>query len=321
MKTLQKVYYNPLNPAGFGGARNLQSGRRDVDVQNWLESQDAYNMHKMVRRRFNRRSYNVSEVDAVWEADLIDVRAISTYNDGYSYILVVIDVLSKYAWVAPLQSKSAKHVTEALRKILVSKGKKQRIPRVLQTDRGKEFINSHFQQLLKQHEITYRVVRNPDVKAAIVERFNRTLKERIWRYFTYSRSKRYIDVLAKIVQAYNNTKHSATRFRPCDVNKDNATIAAENLSRRYNEPLYNKHHTPKYKRGEHVRISKAKAAFVKGYESGWSKEIFKIKCVSNYRQPVVYILEDLNGEDINGFFYEEELSRVARLQEKNDQHE
>lgn len=310
MKILDKIYHDPSHPASYSRAENLAQADRRVAKKNvspWLETQDSHTMHRLVRRRFPRRTYNVSNVDDVWEADLADLRSIATYNDGYVYLLVVIDVLSKYAWVEALRDKTSANVAHALASIFARSN--NRVPRQLQTDRGKEFIGAPFQKLLKKKNIAFRAARNPDIKAAIAERFNRTLKERMWRYFTHTRKKRYIDVLQKFVYAYNHAIHSGTRMSPNEVTLENAAIARENLARRYARKT-KKTKMPKYSVGDLVRISTAKAAFAKGYERGWSNELFKIQRISVNREPVVYILRDLHNEDIDGIFYEAELSRV-----------
>lgn len=313
MKTLEKVFFNPSHEASFSGATKLLRVARkrkisDERTLNWLQSQDAFTKHRPVRHRFPRRPYNVQNIDDVWEADLVDLRSIKTYNDGYVYLLVVIDVLSKYAWVEPLYDKSTASVAKAFTSILSRKTSNGRSPIYLQSDRGKEFIGAAFQTLLKKKNILFRVARNPDIKAAVVERFNRTLKERMWRYFTYSRQKRYINVLQKIVSAYNNAQHSGIKMTPVSVTFDTAAQARFNLMNRNKEP--DRLRPPKYNIGDIVRISSAKAAFTKGYESGWSNELFKIQRVSQTRWPVVYILCDLHDEDIDGIFYETELSKV-----------
>ena len=87
-----------------------------------------------------------------------------------------------------------------------------------QTDKGKEFLGKEIQQVLKKNSINYRVVRNPDIKAAVVERFNRILIGRLWWYFTQTNTHRYIDILHKIVDAYNNSWHSGTEMVPAKVN-------------------------------------------------------------------------------------------------------
>ncbi|XP_044577561.1 uncharacterized protein LOC123260480 [Cotesia glomerata] len=277
------------------------------DVKEWLNKQETFTKHRMNRKRFIRRTYNVESIDDVWEADLADLRSISTYNKGYKYILIVIDVMSKYAWAEPLINKTSLSVTQAFQKILSRSNK--RIPRLVQTDSGKEFLGETFQEFLRKKGILFRTVRNPDVKAAIVERLNRTIKERIWRYFTYSRTKKYLDILQKIIYAYNHTTHTGIKMAPVNVNNNTAQIAFNNLKKRYENEKRSallKNRKLKYAVGDLVRISKAKAAFTKGYESGWSSEVFKVSSISEYRQPLVYILTDLQNEPINGIFYEEE---------------
>ena len=199
------------------------------EVSRWLETQDAYTLHRPVRRKFPRLHYNVTNIDDVWEADLIELRNLKSYNDGYSYLLVIIDVLSKFVWIEPLRDKTSGCVIKAFQRFSRSEG---RVPIYLQTDKGKEFIARSMQNFLKQNAIRFRIARNPDVKAAIVERFNRTLKERMWRYFTHKNTRRYIDVLQDIVLASNYTRHSSMRMQPAIVMRENARSARENIIRR-----------------------------------------------------------------------------------------
>lgn len=313
-KTLEHHYYDLSAPSAYAGGHQLvravaASKRNDTDnIAKWLEGQDAYTLHKLVRYRFPRRNYNVFSPYEVWEADLIDFRSLKTYNDKYNYVLVVIDVLSKYAWAVPLYDKSGKSVAEALENILTSC--RGRHPIYLQTDKGKEFVAREVQQVLKQRNITYRVARDPDIKAAVAERFIRTLKARIWRYFTHTHTRRYIDVLNKIVSCYNNSWHSGIKMAPSKVNLENADEARRNLTLRYsNKQVLRK---PKYSVGDLVRVSRARTAFRKAYEGGWTLELFKIVRINSTRPPPVYILEDLDGEKIDGYFYEEQLSRVRK---------
>lgn len=309
---LNKIYYTPERPEAYTGATNILKSTRKIyhpdEVINWLESQDAFNQHRYVRRRFPRRHYSVRNIDDVWEADLIDVRSIKSYNDGFAFILVVIDVLSKFAWLEPIADKTSKNVTKAFDRILFRSN--SRVPVCLQTDKGKEFIGKEMQDFLKKKGISFRVVRSPDTKAAIAERLVRTIKERIWRYFTHKNTRRYVDILQKIAEAYNHSKHSGTKMEPAAVTMYNASIARENLNNRYGNSTRTK--KPKYSVGDLVRVSRAKNVFAKGYESGWTLELFKISRISLARQPPVYFLKDLTDEPIDGFFYEEELSRVVK---------
>lgn len=295
-----KIYYDPRHPASFGGPHALwkATGGTLNEAKQWLESQDTYSLHKPARKRFPRNQIRVAGLDDQFEADLIDVQKFAKENNSYKYILTVIDSLSKFAWAIPLKDKTGDSMVAALSTIL-----KKRKPRKMRTDKGKEFLNHKVQQLLKKHDIIF-FTSNNDTKAAIVERFNRTLQSRMHRYFTASKSNRYIDVLPQIVQAYNNRVHSTTGKAPVDVNIYNA----ENVWRRVYR-FRPKKKLPLYKVGDKVRITKAKGTFEKGYKTNWRSEIFVIKKVFPKTYPE-YELQDLTGEDILGKFLQPELQRV-----------
>lgn len=308
--TLNNIYYNLPNPASYAGARRIIDSTKNTisrkQVETWLRGQDAYTLHRPVHHKFQRQPYIVPGMDSVWEGDLIELESLKSYNDGYSYLLVVIDVLSKFAWVRPLKNKTSLSVTKAFEDILSTSNNRK--PILFQTDAGKEFIGAPMQSYLKSQDIKYRTTRNPDIKAAIVERFNRTLKERIWRYFTHKNTKRYIEILPDVLKAYNDSIHSTIKMAPSSVNIFNAYIAKGNMDSRHK--LRNK--KPKYSVGDLVRISKTKATFSKGYTANWSTEIFKIIRVLNHRKPIVYEIEDLNGEVVDGLFYEQELTVINK---------
>ena len=299
------------NASAYAGARRLYAATRGkydrTEVIDWLESQDSYNAHKLVKRRFPRRTYNIYNIDDVWEADICDMKKLKNYNDGYAYILVCIDTLSKYAFAEPLYDKTAKSVSEAIKRILSRSGIRR--PLVLQSDKGGEFLGTKTQKVLRDENILFRETKN-DVKASIIERMLRSLKERIWRYFTHKRSHRYIDVLDKIISSYNNAVHPAIKMPPASVTFYNARDARRNLLKRYETKRKMR---CKYKIGDLVRISEEKKIFDKAYEGKWTVEIFEIARNSKTRNPVVFYLKDLAGEPIDCFFYEEELSRVKLL--------
>ncbi|KAL6438747.1 hypothetical protein ACFW04_004621 [Cataglyphis niger] len=136
-------------------------------------------LHAPARRNFPRRRV-VRDYDDPWQADIVEMRPYSRFNKGHHYILTIIDVLSKYAWAVPLKSKSGRETADAIAEIIRDS---KRYPRNMQTDIGKEFYNTDVQHLMKKHDInhysTYSVL-----KASIVERFNRTLKNDMWKMFT-----------------------------------------------------------------------------------------------------------------------------------------
>lgn len=256
-------------------------------------------LHRSARRNFRRRRVIIKGLDDLWQADLVEMGVYSTENNGYRYMLTVIDTFSKFAWVRPIKNKSGVEVTNAFRSIL-GEGRQ---PKNLQTDDGKEFYNHNFNNLMRKfninHYSTYSVL-----KASIVERFNRTLKTMMWKKFSMNGSYRWIQVLPDLLTCYNTRKHRTIKMSPIDVNKSNEQ---QLLSTIYNRMKIAA--SGKYKIGDFVRISKFKHVFEKGYTPNWTTEIFKIAQVK-HTNPVTYMLEDYQGKNIKGGFYEMELMKT-----------
>jgi len=298
------VVFNTLRlPGSFGSVRNLRrySGRSERAVKEYLAKQDAYTLHKPRRVRFPRRKTYSKGIADLYQIDLVDVTNLSSFNDGIRYILTSVDVFSKKAWAVSVRTKTGRDVANAFEKIL-SDGK----PNMVQSDKGTEFLNSTFQSMLKRHGIKFYTSENEDLKAAVVERFNRTLKTKMFRYFTFKNTKRYVDILADLLHSYNNTYHRSIGMTPSEVNEDNED---EVRARLY--PLKPKTYKWKYNVGDRVRISMQRQPFRKSYLGEWSEELFEI----NSRLPTVpvtYELRDLVGEPIKGKFYELEVQKVLK---------
>ena len=138
-----------------------------------------------------------------WQADLVDISRLKQANNEITFLLTVIDVFSKRAWCVPLKNKSAAALVMAFRQLLSNSN--NIAPTTLQTDKGSEFLNRPLQRLLKEYGVHHFTTHNEDTKASIVERFNRTLKTRMWRYFTKNQTLRYVEVLQDFVRSYNDT--------------------------------------------------------------------------------------------------------------------
>ena len=306
---LERLYYTPNLSSSYAGVDALlrqvkKEGKfklKRKDIVQWLKSQNTYTLHKPVRKKFVRNKTIVSGIDDQWQADLVDFSSLSKQNKGYRYLLTCIDILSKYAWVKPLLSKSSKCVTQAFQDIL----KEGRIPNTLQSDDGGEFKNHLFQGLLKEYGIHFFTT-SSDTKSAVVERFNRTLKSRMWRYFTHKSTYKYIAILPDLVSSYNHSFHRSIQTRPVDVDKMNEMTIWKKLYQQPAEKVKFKFHI-----GDAVRISKVKRTFAKGYVPNWTEELFTIaKCIA--RSPPVYKLKDYGGEILEGSFYEHELQHVIK---------
>ena len=155
-------------------------------------SQDTYTLHKTPRKHFQRRKTIVSGINDQWQGDLICLPNIKKQNKGYSFILTVIDVFSKVAYATPLKNKTGPSLVAGFKLILKQAKNK---PNKFQTDKGPEFLNKSFQSFLKKLNISFFTTENENIKAAIIERFNRTLKERMYRYFTKHNTLYYLNVL------------------------------------------------------------------------------------------------------------------------------
>ena len=223
------------------------------------------------------------------------MQLLSKFNKGFRFLLCAIDIFSKYAWVIPLKDKKGISIVNAFQIILKESNRK---PNKIWVDKGSEFYNSSFKKWLKENDIEMYSTNN-EGKSVITERFIRTLKNKIYKYMTSVSKNVHIDKLDDIVKKYSNTDHTSIKMKPADV-KDNTYI---DFKKEVNDK------NPKFKVGDHVRISKYKNIFAKAYIPNWSEEIFIIKKIKN-PVPWTYVLNDLNSEEIIGTFYENELQRT-----------
>lgn len=309
---LKKVYYDTSHPSGFGGVdavyRAVQKEGVDISrkqVTRWLRQQPTYTLHKPIRRRFKRNRVIVGGIDDQWQADLVDVASLSRRNNGYRFLLTCIDIFSKYAWVVPLGDKTGTSLINAFKKIL-QEGRK---PRLLQTDKGTEFTNRKFQSFLQKKNIEFFTTHN-ETKASVVERFNRTLKTKMWKYFTAQNTYNYAAVLPRLVSAYNRSFHRSIKRSPASVAPENSEDVWQTL---YGTPNDGRRIGTafKFNVGDTVRISMVARTFSKGYLPNWTTEIFTVSDRIP-RDPPVYKLKDYDGEELKGTFYEQELQRVDK---------
>lgn len=308
LNILNNIYYNVDNPASFSTAKKLYNEVKFIipdikleDVKNFILKQEVYTSHRKRYRNFRRNPFVSKRIDQNWQSDLIDFSRFSNANDGIKYLLTTIDILSKYAWVEGLRDKKPYSIITAYKHILKS-GRK---PSILTTDAGSEFINFSFKKFLKNKNIEQIITRNTETKAAVIERFNRTIEEKIIKYLYTFKTERYIDVLNKITSSYNNTIHSRTKFKPKDVDKNNEKIVFNNLYRKKINV-----HDSKLKIGDKVKLSKLKSIFEKGFTSAWTEEIFQIDKILNTSPFERYTVIDSKNLPLIGSFYSQELQKI-----------
>jgi len=295
---------------------------KSEDVKKFLTSDPSYTVHKRIRKlSFPRRHIRIPARAIRLDGDLIELGDLSSWNDGYNYIFIVIDTFSKYVWTRPLKTKQSDKVAEALMDM------KDLSSILLYTDAGKEFTGSPFQSALKRKHIKHRICHNNDFHCPFVERVIRTVKEKLFQAMTSRRTRRWIGLLPGIVETYNNSIHSTVKMKPVEAHDDKNNLHVyKNTLARYPLKHVGGHKPPKYKfkRGDLVRIYKSQDSLRrKGYLPRFTWEIFRVRKIANDRSldtfaVPAYVLEDLHGEVIeNALFYEDEMSMVDPSQLTN----
>ena len=217
-------------------------------------------------------------------------------NKGYKYLLTVIDVYSKYGWFVPLKTKTGKEVVQAFRKLF-----RNGHPSRLWTDKGTEFYNRHWKGVLEANDVMLYSTENEE-KSGIVERWNRTMKNIMWKYFTANSTQKYIDVLPSMVDKYNSTYHRSIKLTPSDARNPS------NYQHVYTVLYGNvrKYTSSKFHVGDKVCITRKKDTFEKGFTPNLTEELFTISNVKA-TNPTTYTIKDQLGEPVQGSFYEQEL--------------
>ena len=269
----------------------------------------ADELDKPIRKKFPKRHVYASGVDANWAADLVEMQAFARQNKGYKYILMIIDIFSKYGWASPLKNKTGVEVARAFQQLW----KTQTPPKKLRTDKGKEFYNKHMNELLRKHGVDLYSIENEE-KSCVVERWNRTIKRNMWKYFTTNNTTNYIDTIPSLIEKYNNTYHHTIKCTP-------SFARAPSSYQHVYDALYNRggekrkgatgKTKPTFKVRDRVRILKKKKTFEKGFTPNWTEELFIVSAVIPTK-PITYKIKDLKGEEFKGSFYHQELQKTKQ---------
>ena len=305
---------------------------RRIHAPEWKKELTNELLHQKLNR-FPRRSVYAKNVDEIWTADLMDLHRFARVNKGFKYILIVLDVFSRYAWARPLKTKTGTETAAAFRDIF----RGGRHPTKLWTDKGTEFWNRDVRFVLHGPTFHNQAVRGTltannvelystqnEPKAMIAERFIRTLRGKIESNYILTHSTVWYDILPYLIQEYNTAIHRTIGMSPIDACKP------ENYSKVYKTQFKKKFKPTRklmYTVGDKVRITVHKKVFEKGTAPNWSEEIFEISAIVPGR-PLTYRLKDLTGEKIEGSFYTEQLlptaqeiyrvDRVLRRRKKRD---
>jgi hypothetical protein len=270
-----------------------------MDRKEIYSDQEIKEIFKQANSKYPTRKVIAILPSDTYSIDLVDMGEYKI--NQYRYILTCIDIFTRYAWAIPLKTKTADKVLEAIKKITP-------FPRMYWADQGKEFINKKFEEFMKENKIgIYHTYGNS--KAVMVERLNRSLRDIMWPLLTQRNSVDWVSILPEVVSIYNNRKHTALKdvkgklLTPQQVQNNPKLVKVEI---EWNRPK-SISAKPKYKKGDHVRVMIYKNKLNdKGAHARWSFEVYEIVKPTWYN-PVMYKLKDVNGEILEGSFYEKEL--------------
>ena len=256
-------------------------------------------LNKPTINKFERQKVIVNHINEIHSTDLVDMSQYSKMNKGYKYIFTNIDVFSKIAWAFPLKSKKIQDIKACFQKIF-----KNNKPKFIWSDKEPAFLSKEMQLFFKNNNVKIYHT-NSHLKAVVIERFNRSLRELMMKHFITNNNTVWYNTLPRLIKIYNNRYHSTIKMKPTQVNKSNEKQIKENIYT-YNKTTKN----PKFKIGDLVRISlKRRPIFDKSSSNiKWSEELFKIHSI-NKSNVITYKIKDMNNEIIQGFFYARELQK------------
>ena len=275
-------------------------------ITDFLRKHDVHGVYRrIVKKKFPRRKVIARFPFDVFMADLIEYPQYKHVNNGYCFILIMIDCFTKMLYAAPMKKKNKEWTSEAFESIFKNFDE---YPVNLVTDGGLEFFNSAVQKVFDTYGINhYKTPTRTKWKASVAERVIRTLKSRLEKYFKVSGKRRWIDTLDQFVLNYNSVPHSSHGLAPQDVSSENREYVYKKLY-----PLRNLTIACKLKVGDKVRKIREKSDFEKGYTEKWSEEIYTITEQRQSQAVCWYKISNLKGETIPGIFYYYQLNLVSR---------
>ena len=289
--------FKPRTPWDIAAYSAIKS-KKVLGLGNIFNMEDlSEELNKPVINKFERKKIVINHIDEIHSCDLVDMVKYSRVNKTYKYIFTNIDIFSKYVWAFPIKSKTIKDIKPCFQKIF-----KERKPKYIWSDKESSFFSKEMLKFFEDNNVKiYHTYSN--LKAVVIERFNRSLRELMMKSFIKNNNTVYYNILPELIKKYNNRYHHTIKMKPIDVNKTNEKHIKNTI---YNYNITNK--KPKYKINDLVRISlKRRELFDKPTGNiKWSEELFKIYKV-NKSNVISYQIKDMNDELVKGIFYEREL--------------
>ena len=292
---LQKLYKNVASAPSYS-----------AKIADFLRQNDTHGVYRrIIKKKFPRRKVIARFPFEVCMADLIEYPQYKHANNGYCFILIMIDCFTKMLYAAPMKKKNKEWTSDAFESIFKNF---ETYPINLVTDGGLEFFNSSVRKTFDSYGINhYKTPTKTKWKASMAERVIRTLKSRLERYFKANDTKKWIGVLNQFVENYNSVPHSAHGLSPQDVTDENREEVYKRLYPNKNITI-----VCRLKIGDRVRKIREKTEFEKGYTENWSQEIYIIAEQRQSNTICWYKIKKLSGEPVPGIWYYYQLNLVAR---------
>lgn len=296
MKRLTQLYNK--GPSAYSSVQRLSKYAKDIaraDVEQFLQKNNSHTKYRPIKYTFPRLKVLAFSINEIWSIDLADVSKLHAYNDGTKFLLVAVDVLSRYVRVEPLKSKTAANTAKGFAKMI-----RKKKPEKVWSDKGTEF-KGEFKELCHRRGIDMYTTQSK-TKSAFAERNIRSLKNIMYKHMEQKWTYSYISHLQEFVTTINSRVNRVTKLAPNKVSKKDV---AHLVSLTNTQPS----RRARFAVGDTVRIAKEDLPFKKGYKQTFTDELFTITAVPTLNPPT-YNLEDHGGETILGKFYEPELSKV-----------
>eukprot|EP01064_Diplonema_japonicum_P032814 TRINITY_DN6284_c0_g1_i2.p1 TRINITY_DN6284_c0_g1~~TRINITY_DN6284_c0_g1_i2.p1 ORF type:complete len:238 (+),score=9.76 TRINITY_DN6284_c0_g1_i2:839-1552(+) len=205
--------------------------------------------------------------------DLLDFQKLKRSNSGYAWILIAVDVFTRYAYAIPIKRKTKSETREGIVKLLDKLPKNHPLPKRFMSDNGPEFLNNEVSSLFDLYNIEHDTNEIGDHSAlGIIDRFSRTVRERLEKHFAINKTSNWVVSLDKLIKAYNKTPHTTLHGRtPDSIEKNDMEILKDNLKKNYSVEQ------TRLKVGDQVRKALTRNVFSKGTKQRYSKETFTIE--------------------------------------------
>lgn len=281
-ETVKAIYTDPnfglINPDSlYSKMRQVMVGVTREQVKREVNKLDIYQVHKPITRQKVRKAILTSRPNTHWQIDLTSM----PQHQGYKYIIVIIDIFSKFIYTKAIKNKTSRHVIAFLREVFeIAK------PRILQSDRGTEFVNDDMTRFLDEESVKQVLSKAyTPTSQSYVERTNRTIKGMLFKGMTAHNTNNWPSLLAAITNNYNNTNHSSIDMTPdqlTDANEVTVKAVSKDLKWKAKKSLI-KHHRnfTKIEKGDLVRmqikLNVPNSTFAKFYTTNWSEEIYQVE--------------------------------------------